>query len=115
MDRFKGDEGAVLVATDVAARGLDIPWVRCPHRFNSQESLPSFPSISCRRRQPVFVYTKKYHLLNTRMHAQVRHVVHFDLPQNPDSYTHRSGRAAHRPGEPRGCLSLPSSHQRVTG
>jgi superfamily II DNA/RNA helicase len=29
LDRFKADEQAVLVATDVAARGLDIRDVRC--------------------------------------------------------------------------------------
>ncbi|GFH07561.1 uncharacterized protein HaLaN_02380, partial [Haematococcus lacustris] len=29
LDRFKSDDQAVLVASDVAARGLDIPGVRC--------------------------------------------------------------------------------------
>lgn len=28
MDRFCGNENSVLIATDVAARGLDIPHVR---------------------------------------------------------------------------------------
>lgn len=28
IDRFRGNENGVLVATDVAARGLDIPHVR---------------------------------------------------------------------------------------
>lgn len=28
IDRFRGDEHGLLVATDVAARGLDIPGVR---------------------------------------------------------------------------------------
>jgi ATP-dependent RNA helicase DDX24/MAK5 len=29
LDRFKGDAAGVLVATDVAARGLDVPAVAC--------------------------------------------------------------------------------------
>ncbi len=29
LDRFKREENGILVATDVAARGLDVPGVRC--------------------------------------------------------------------------------------
>ena len=32
----------------------------------------------------------------------VASVLHFDVPPNPDTYTHRAGRAAHQPGAPRG-------------
>ena len=54
LERFREDPNGVLVATDVAARGLDIPLVQ--------------------------------------------HVVHYDVPASRDTYTHRSGRAAHQPG-----------------
>ena len=33
LDRFKKEPNGVLVATDVAARGLDVPDVRCVVRF----------------------------------------------------------------------------------
>ena len=37
LDRFKADENAVLVASDVAARGLDITvcWKQTPDRLMS--------------------------------------------------------------------------------
>ena len=37
LDRFKADENAVLVASDVAARGLDITvcWKQAPDRLMS--------------------------------------------------------------------------------
>ncbi|KAJ0967421.1 hypothetical protein J5N97_024338 [Dioscorea zingiberensis] len=56
MDRFRGNENAVLIATDVAARGLDFPGIRTVlhyqlphsaevyiHRTLSKESLTCFP------------------------------------------------------------------------
>lgn len=33
LDRFKKEPNGVLVATDVAARGLDVPNVRCVVRY----------------------------------------------------------------------------------
>ena len=54
LEQFRQNPNGVLVATDVAARGLDIPLVQ--------------------------------------------HVVHYDVPASRDTYTHRSGRAAHQPG-----------------
>ncbi len=35
LDRFKMEPDGVLVATDVAARGLDVPDVRCVVRLNA--------------------------------------------------------------------------------
>lgn len=55
MKRFRDGDAKVLIATDVAARGLDIP--------------------------------------------DVSHVFHLDLPTDPDSYLHRSGRTG-RQGRP---------------
>ncbi|KAI1334150.1 DEAD-domain-containing protein [Xylariaceae sp. FL0016] len=50
LERFRASAARILVATDVASRGLDIP--------------------------------------------EVSLVVHYDLPQDPDDYIHRSGRTA---------------------
>lgn len=50
LDRFKSSSSGLLLATDVAARGLDIP--------------------------------------------AVEHVIHYQVPKDPDLYIHRSGRTA---------------------
>lgn len=50
LDRFKSNARGLLLATDVAARGLDIP--------------------------------------------SVEHVIHYQVPKDPDLYIHRSGRTA---------------------
>ncbi|XP_068714327.1 ATP-dependent RNA helicase DDX24-like [Montipora foliosa] len=50
LDRFKSSTSGLLLATDVAARGLDIP--------------------------------------------AVEHVIHYQVPKDPDLYIHRSGRTA---------------------
>ncbi|KAL9960204.1 hypothetical protein ACROYT_G033626, partial [Oculina patagonica] len=50
LDRFKSSSSGLLLATDVAARGLDIP--------------------------------------------SVEHVIHYQVPKDPDLYIHRSGRTA---------------------
>ena len=52
MDRFRAKRLKVLVATDVAARGLDVD--------------------------------------------NLTHVINYNLPEDVESYTHRSG--SHRPG-----------------
>lgn len=38
IDRFRGNEHSVLIATDVAARGLDIPGVRTVVHFQLPHS-----------------------------------------------------------------------------
>lgn len=57
LDKFTQGKVSVLVATDVAARGVDIP--------------------------------------------KVQHVIHYQVPENIDTYVHRSGRTAriNQPGK----------------
>ncbi|KAJ9512846.1 hypothetical protein QJQ45_029176 [Haematococcus lacustris] len=42
LDRFKSDDQAVLVASDVAARGLDIPGVRCVIHYQLPASADTY-------------------------------------------------------------------------
>jgi ATP-dependent RNA helicase DDX24/MAK5 len=75
LDKFTENDAGVLVATDVAARGLDIPdvrAVRCP-------PIPSRPSASASL--PLFLTSPPQ-------------VVHYDVPPSVDAYVHRSGRTA---------------------
>lgn len=67
MDRFRENENGILVATDVAARGLDIPGVRTvvhyqlPHSAEVSQYLASFIHI--------FIYSlhlKLFFFLNFR-------------------------------------------------
>lgn len=61
MDRFKSRSIQVIVATDVAARGIDV--------------------------------------------ADISHVINYELPDDPEVYTHRSGRTA-RAGKSGICMSI---------
>jgi len=66
MDRFKKKQLQVLVATDVAARGIDV--------------------------------------------NDITHVINYELPDDPEVYTHRSGRTA-RAGKKGVCISIISSRE----
>lgn len=66
MDKFKQRQFQVIVATDVAARGIDV--------------------------------------------NDITHVINYELPEDPEVYTHRSGRTA-RAGKSGICLSLVSSRE----
>ncbi len=61
MDRFKNRQLQAIVATDVAARGIDV--------------------------------------------NDITHVINFELPDDPEVYTHRSGRTA-RAGKSGICMSI---------
>lgn len=45
LDRFTADEDAVLLATDVAARGLDIKGVRCVVHYQMPASLGEWGGV----------------------------------------------------------------------
>ena len=49
LDRFKKEPNGVLVATDVAARGLDVPDVRCVVHFPLTPNAAADRCLSCRR------------------------------------------------------------------
>lgn len=66
MDRFKKKQLQVLVATDVAARGIDV--------------------------------------------NDITHVINYELPDDPEVYTHRSGRTA-RAGKKGVCISIIASKE----
>lgn len=66
MDRFKKRQLQVIVATDVAARGIDV--------------------------------------------SDITHVINFELPDDTEVYTHRSGRTA-RAGKSGICMSIVSSRE----
>ncbi len=66
MDKFRAGKLKYLVATDLAARGLDI--------------------------------------------SGISHVINYDIPENPDTYTHRTGRAA-RQGRAGMAVSLMSRRE----
>lgn len=66
MDKFKHRQFQVIVATDVAARGIDV--------------------------------------------NDISHVINYELPEDPEVYTHRSGRTG-RAGKSGICLSLVSSRE----
>src|SRR5690606_2139645 len=66
MDRFKNRQLQAIVATDVAARGIDV--------------------------------------------QDITHVINYELPDDPEVYTHRSGRTA-RAGKSGVCLSIISPMQ----
>jgi hypothetical protein len=123
--------------TDVAARGLDIPFVQmctcmcvcvcicvcmyvcmcicvldecCSQRIGYTFRSNVYMCV----RMCVYVYVCMYvcvcmYMLahkhthkHTYMHTYIQHVIHFDVPQTSEAYTHRSGRASHQPGEGRG-------------
>jgi len=66
MDRFKRKQLQVLVATDVAARGIDV--------------------------------------------NDITHIINYELPEDPEIYTHRSGRTA-RAGKTGICMSLVTNRE----
>ena len=74
LDKFSESDAGVLVATDVAARGLDIPDVRAVRRTHASAcpAPASRASADCVRLQ----------------------VVHYNVPPSVDAYVHRSGRTA---------------------
>lgn len=68
LDAFRGGQVQLLIATDVAARGLDI--------------------------------------------QDVTRIVHFDLPENPEAFTHRSGRTGRAGAKGTSILFVPPSGRR---
>jgi len=101
LDRFRSDADAVLVASDVAARGLDVS-VRAPAPAAAQ----AHASPQGRRRTLGVLHTRARPRRARaarrasvtpagRARAQgVRCVVHYQVPASADVYVHRCGRTA---------------------
>ncbi len=79
LDKFTECDAGVLVATDVAARGLDIPDVRA---VRSRHPLTPPHSRAFAGRSRVLTLRPQ------------RQVVHYNVPPSVDAYVHRSGRTA---------------------
>ena len=62
MEKFQKNPNGVLISTDVAARGIDIPGVKVTNHWSSN---------------PLFL---------------LKYVIHFELPTSTDGYVHRCGR-----------------------
>lgn len=67
LRNFKSHRTPILVATDVAARGLDIPAV-------------------------VYVFCSIFFFLYFVLMSFYRHVINYDMPSDIDTYVHRIGR-----------------------
>ena len=93
---YFGTEGDGKYRTHNEGRCLRIHTLICALTVIQDFALDCRGSFACRT---ITILVVDFPLL---LGLQVRHVIHFDLPQTADAYTHRSGRAAHRPEEPRG-------------
>ncbi len=71
LNKFKAGQRSILVATDVASRGLDIP------RFARPRVPPPPPPPPC-----------------TSRICSVDLVINFEIPRNSKDYVHRVGRTA---------------------
>ena len=100
LNKFKSKQRSILIATDVASRGLDIPAVR-PSSF----SLPFLSAIfdSSSFFEEFFCITfltsfsRKSHRFFSSCHrtsTKVDVVINFDIPTNGKEYIHRVGRTA---------------------
>lgn len=57
IDRFRANEHGILIATDAAARGLDIPGVRTVVHYQ----LPLSAEVSCRHCSLLWLFSKCLH------------------------------------------------------
>ena len=119
LDRLRTSKDCVIVSTDVAARGLDVPKVRASVRACVRQCLRVRACVSacvCVSMHCVIRLISVWWVcwwwcgsntneldgvvvvadIHTYIHGapQVEHVIHFHVPRSAEVFVHRSGRTA---------------------
>jgi superfamily II DNA/RNA helicase len=98
LDRFKATSNAVLVATDVAGRGLDIKGVEFVVNYQVAHRAPRNNATQC---ADVAMARLQRRVLQPRVlqprvlqHGRLQRRALQQVPRSSDDYVHRAGRTA---------------------